>query len=77
MDGGAWWAAVPGVAGSRTRWKDSAHSTVYHTRAEHLARGSVHASAHNSANTILTTVKTLLSRKDDANVPHIIMHISF
>ena len=40
MDGGAWWAAVHGVAGSRTRLSDFAFTFHFHALEKEMATHS-------------------------------------
>ena len=40
MDGGAWWAAVPGVAKSRTRLSDFTFTFHFHALEEEMATHS-------------------------------------
>ena len=40
MDGGAWWAAVPGVAGSRTRLSDFIFTFHFHALEKEMATHS-------------------------------------
>ena len=40
MDGGAWWAAVHGVAGSRTRLSDFTFSLHFHALEKEMATHS-------------------------------------
>ena len=40
MDGGAWWAAVPGVAGSRTRLSDFVFTFHFHALEKEMATHS-------------------------------------
>ena len=40
MDGGAWWAAVPGVAKSRTRLSDFTFTFHFHTLEKEMATRS-------------------------------------
>ena len=41
MDGGAWWAAVQGVAGSQTRLSDSTFTFHFHALEEMATHSSV------------------------------------
>ena len=40
MDGGAWWAAVPGVAGSQTRLSDFTFTFHFHALEKEMATHS-------------------------------------
>ena len=40
MDGGAWWAAVHGVAKSRTRWSDFTFTFHFHALEKEMATHS-------------------------------------